>query len=73
MNNIITRKDARKFDIKLFIPEKIKARTITGMKENLAISNNFNIKSRNKMYIVKIQLEVYIGNANIKEYLTIIE
>jgi hypothetical protein len=43
MNEIITRKVARKFDIKLCIPEKIKARTITGMKENLAISNNFNI------------------------------
>lgn len=32
---------ALKFDIKFNIPEKIKARTIIGMKENFTISNSF--------------------------------
>jgi hypothetical protein len=43
----------------------MKARTIMGKKENLAIWNNFNIKSRNEdLSLLKKIIEVYIDKTN---------
>lgn len=50
MNTTIAHIGIIKFDTKISIPAKMKAKMIIGLRENLAISNSFSIKSSNNIF-----------------------